>query len=363
MRHAFVSSKLAGVFGEWRNSPAGITVANDKSRFSRVLNTPIMQLFQNIVVAVDLDLQTDRPQHVSTLAVEQATRFAESFDATLTLFSVLDCPDPDAESVCDDGSESFETSDAFDTDDFAALKSIAETARRRLQNIEAELLERGIRAKSKLAFGNPAEEIVRHAEATTADLIVISSRNDCPSQNSRAGLGVTSERVARSAHCPVWCAARMDRNSIDPPDGTSGEVLDVLFATDLQEAARESLDMLIAAAQMLDLRITLLHAVESPWWMARSAEADETSRSQAEVELHEQLAMTDFRTLPFGLLPRIEVGRAYDVIGRVVQELSPDVLVIASDRSADGGIVGETTDRILRTIGCSILILSGSSRL
>jgi len=51
-------------------------------------------------------------------------------------------------------------------------------------------------------IGRAAEEIVRFADETSTDLIVIPTRglNGLP----RALIGSTAEKVTRHAHCPVW---------------------------------------------------------------------------------------------------------------------------------------------------------------
>jgi nucleotide-binding universal stress UspA family protein len=59
---------------------------------------------------------------------------------------------------------------------------------------------RGIEITSSVRSGHPAEEIVRHAEAAGADLIVIGHRGHFL---QRFPLGSTAAKVTHHAHCPV----------------------------------------------------------------------------------------------------------------------------------------------------------------
>jgi nucleotide-binding universal stress UspA family protein len=60
--------------------------------------------------------------------------------------------------------------------------------------------ERGLEVTSTLRPGHPAEEIVRHAESTGANLIVVGHRGHVL---HGFPLGSTAARVTRHAHCPV----------------------------------------------------------------------------------------------------------------------------------------------------------------
>jgi nucleotide-binding universal stress UspA family protein len=61
--------------------------------------------------------------------------------------------------------------------------------------------ETGVDLKSHVAVGHPAEQILRYAEDSHADLIVMGRRGT--TRATRWILGSVSERVMRYAHCPV----------------------------------------------------------------------------------------------------------------------------------------------------------------
>ena len=59
---------------------------------------------------------------------------------------------------------------------------------------------RGMEVTTTIRPGHPAEEIVRHAEAVGADLIVVGHRGHFL---QRFPLGSTAAKVTHHAHCPV----------------------------------------------------------------------------------------------------------------------------------------------------------------
>ena len=59
----------------------------------------------------------------------------------------------------------------------------------------------GVELESHVVVGHPAEQILRYAEDSHADLIVMGRRGT--TRATRWILGSVSERVMRYAHCPV----------------------------------------------------------------------------------------------------------------------------------------------------------------
>jgi nucleotide-binding universal stress UspA family protein len=89
----------------------------------------------------------------------------------------------------------------------ATIGEVEEAARERetffagvLAEARALAAAHGVEVTTSLHPGHPAEEIVRHAEAIGADLIVVGHRGHFL---QRLPLGSTAARVTRHAHCPV----------------------------------------------------------------------------------------------------------------------------------------------------------------
>jgi nucleotide-binding universal stress UspA family protein len=87
------------------------------------------------------------------------------------------------------------------TDYLALLAETRRDAQRRLGALLARARKRGVRARSKLTEGAPAQEIARVARRQRADIIVIGTHGR--TGLARLLLGSVAARVLQLAACPV----------------------------------------------------------------------------------------------------------------------------------------------------------------
>ncbi|MFB3916335.1 MAG: universal stress protein [Terriglobales bacterium] len=117
-------------------------------------------------------------------AVELALSLAVNMDSMVVVLAVAQPPEPPAametQAVVDGAREYYEKT----------LRKIADAAK-----------ENGIQVTTAIAVGHAAEKIVRRAEQTHADLIVVGRRGR--STFEKVIMGSVSERVLRYAPCPV----------------------------------------------------------------------------------------------------------------------------------------------------------------
>lgn len=78
----------------------------------------------------------------------------------------------------------------------------------------AYLRERGIPSEMKIAYGDPAEEIVREAKEGGYELVVVGSRGLGPVEGLL--FGSVSRKVLRDAPCPVLVAGQTMAHRIEP---------------------------------------------------------------------------------------------------------------------------------------------------
>ena len=117
-------------------------------------------------------------------AFAMAADLAGKYGAELEVLCVARPPEPpemvETEALLENAQEHFEQA-------FATLKPLAEAA--------------GVRPKLTVLVGHPADQLIRHAVETKADLIVLGHRGKTLLQ--RWLLGSISKRVVSYAHCPV----------------------------------------------------------------------------------------------------------------------------------------------------------------
>jgi nucleotide-binding universal stress UspA family protein len=125
----------------------------------------------------------------SRQALDYAVPFAQEFGAKITLVHVIP-----PQVYYPLGVKLYEEAEVFE----AAKKTLASRA--------AELVPPELLRETALCRGHPYEEIVRLAQETDADLIIMTTHGHAGV--ARIFLGSTAERVIRHAPCPVLAVRR-----------------------------------------------------------------------------------------------------------------------------------------------------------
>ncbi|HVV99197.1 MAG TPA: universal stress protein [Planctomycetaceae bacterium] len=229
------------------------------------------------------------------------------------------------------------------------------------EEVLAELIReaeaKGVRAQSKLAFGDPSVEITREVLREKHDMLVLAARES--SALRRMLFGGAALRLFRKCPCPVWVARHADDNDLH----------NVLVATDLSETGQDALRAGVTIAQESGARLHVLHVVESPidqGWASTLPEETaskyhEQVHSSAREELREQLDRTDYRAIPAGV--EVSVSDSYGgpdtAILDYIQERRIDLLVMGtSGRSGVSALfMGNTAERLIPEVPCSVLML------
>jgi nucleotide-binding universal stress UspA family protein len=153
----------------------------DEGPASRVDGTPEFTNIQHIVVPVDFSIFAQE-------AVECVVPIAERFNAEVYLVHVLE------RYVYVSGLHGFTTRSAVD-------ENVRERMSGQMKKLIQMFHDRGLQATSRICEGIPDEQIVKAAEETHADLIVMGT-------HGRTGLhhtliGSIAEKVVRRSPCPV----------------------------------------------------------------------------------------------------------------------------------------------------------------
>lgn len=303
-----------------------------------------MQRFRRILVGVDLP-EGESPDALELTAptqeaVRRAVWLAGHTSAEVVFLSVVDTSHIHA----------------LLSDDDEAANTVASAASRMLDELVEGAKADEVAATSRVVEGVAWEEITREVVAGGADLVVVGTRG-----LGRAGrflFGSTGMKLLRACPCPVWIT-RPD------PDWTD---LNILVASDLSDVSQTALDIAVNLGGLAPTKIHLLHSVENPpdrhLWHTGLSEAQigeqrRKLREDSEQRLNNQLAGTDYRIVQPGVQVHVEDGPADVVIERAVKEYGIDLLVMgtAARSGLSGFMLGNTCERLLSSVDCSILTI------
>jgi nucleotide-binding universal stress UspA family protein len=195
-----------------------------------------------------------------------------------------------------------------------------------------------------VAYGQPAQTIVRHAQTHDSNIIAMPTRGN--GSLRRWLLGSVTESVLRHAACAVWTESATGH----PHTRWSP----ILCAVDLESGSDQVLSYASALAETFHANLIVVHAVPpiaegSLWHPSHLPPA--LSHSEAQRKLEELLQRLNIvaETLT-------ETGPAEDAIGLVANRTRTELLVIG--RGARGraeGSVGTHTYELVRTAPCPVV--------
>lgn len=276
-----------------------------------------------ILAATDLSTRSHR-------ALRRAGLVAQANDAELTLVHVVDEDQP------------------------AELVEIETREVERIldEQISAVAELRGVRCRPAVIAGDPFAGILRTAELMKVDLIVMGAHRKQLLRD--IFVGTTIERVIRTGPCPVL----MVNEEVERPYGT------VLTAVDTSEPSAHAIRTAQRLRMIGDAHLTIIHAFfplakgKMSFAGLQRESIDEyvaSERLRATDELVAFLEANEFADQRWSR--RIEEGRPFEVISRLVEAMKPDLLVIGTHgRSGIAkALLGSVTEEALRSLNVDIL--------
>ena len=272
---------------------------------------------RTIVIATDLSGRADR-------AMARGMQLAGQHGANVNLLCVLD----------EDLPANF-------------VESLERDAQRHLGEAAAEAERLGLRATQTLVAGRPHAEILRAAQRSEADLVVLGTHRD--DKFSDMLLGTTVERVIRHGDAPVLVVR----------DRPAGPYRDVLVAVDFSLCSRFALNFALRTAPEASFR--LLHAYETPFPAFLSSEDDAKQWREERRGAFQSFVEEELRKMAGEAAPRTKTILAKgDVIGEISREVStqkPELLVLGTHgRSGLGqAVIGSVARGFLCAPPCDVL--------
>jgi len=211
----------------------------------------------------------------------------------------------------------------------------------------------GVQLQTRVLSGALPGTLSDHAAETHAGLIVVASHGR--TGLSRWLLGSVSERLLRSAPCPVLIVR--GGSASDHP-----RLRRVLVAVDLSEHSRHALGVAGEIARSFGAALDVLYVWAAPFYDAAEhfdAELFERIRQSARSELDEFVASA-------GISPEVAVsvsiasGTPSQKISEHIQAESPDLLVLGSHghRGFKRLMLGSVAETTVRYASCATLVVA-----
>lgn len=196
-------------------------------------------------------------------------------------------------------------------------------------------------AEIKIMRGSAWEELIRSAGNRPDSLLICGTRDEGTVR--RVLFGSTGLKLLRLAPGSVWLVKPRE----DDNDST-----DIIAATDGGNVGADVIATAVPLARSLNARLHIIHAVES-------GPVAPDVLQQAEAVVQQQLANTDYRTLPFGVKVIVKSGSPDRSILDAVKEVNADLVVMgtSSKTGVSGLLPGSTVERLLPELSCSVLAI------
>jgi universal stress protein E len=305
-----------------------------------------MSHFQNLLVGIDLShcarLSFDALPPVALDLWRRSVWLAQRTSAKITFFGALNLTEELLLML-------------EEKHRLVVIRKIEDEASAVVGELVQKARETGVAARGVFVRGIGWFEIVHQVLRENHDLVMVGTRR-------RSGMahrlfGNTAKKLLRRCPCPVWvCKPEWQ----DRP-------LNILVASDLRPASGAALALAVRLAKAASANLRLLHAIDYPvYHLWLTALPDEVGRDyhlrvlgHAERVLHDQLEQTDHRDLaePIRVHVTDKVGQPDQVILQCIREFNIDLLVIGTvGRSgATGAMIGNTAERLLPELPCSLL--------
>ena len=228
-----------------------------------------------------------------------------------------------------------------------------------LEEMATPLRERGLPVETDVTTGSPFVELIRRVVAKEHDLVIKTAQNlDSPLGGM---LGTTALHLMRKCPVPVWV--------VKPP--TSERFNRVLAAIAPKPAGEgenllsfKILKLAASLAEASGSRLDVVHA----WWLSSESllRGRRINMPPAKIEALLQEVRASAEEALTGLISRVDLsrvsaqvhiakGQPYQVISDFAANSDVAVMGTLSRSGIEGLLIGNTAERVLRQVECSVL--------
>jgi nucleotide-binding universal stress UspA family protein len=238
------------------------------------------------------------------------------------------------------------------TGDYAEFcRALREAGKERLQEFVMKHTLGEIRPELVAHEGVAPDSILSFAQARKTDLIVMGTHGR--RGYDRVVLGSVTNRVMRSALCPVLAICKPPHDSMTPGEQRQHihHLSQILFCTDFSENSERALDYAISATAEYDADLTLLHVLEDVPSPTKTEEVIATATERVTTRIPQEGRKT------LKIKTAVRVGKPYQQIIQLALEAQMDMVVmgVRGRGALDLAVFGSTTYRVLQLGPCPVL--------
>jgi nucleotide-binding universal stress UspA family protein len=223
-------------------------------------------------------------------------------------------------------------------------RALREGGKEQLQEFVKKHTHDEIQPELVVHEGIAADSILSFAQERKADLIVVGTHGR--RGFDRLVLGSVTDRVMRTAPCPVLAISKLPHDSSAAGEGRRHvhHLSRILFCTDFSENSERALNYAISTTAEYDAELTLLHVLEEVPSPAKTEEAIATATEHLD-KLIPQEARKSLK-----IRRAVRMGKPYQQIIQFLAEAQIDMVTMGvSGRGAlDRAVFGSTTYRVMQ---------------
>jgi nucleotide-binding universal stress UspA family protein len=230
-------------------------------------------------------------------------------------------------------------------------QALRESGKEQLQEFVNKHTHDEIQPELLVQVGVAADSILSFAQSQETDVIVMGTHGR--RGFDRLMLGSVTDRVMRTAPCPVLAASK-------PPHGSVGagrerghvhHLSRILFCADFSENSERALKYAISATAEYDAELTLLHVLEGAPSVAKTEEA----MAVAAERLDKLIPPEGRQTL--NIKTAVRIGKTYAQIIQLAEDARIDLVTmgVRGRGALDVAVFGSTTYRVMQLGSCPVL--------
>jgi nucleotide-binding universal stress UspA family protein len=230
-------------------------------------------------------------------------------------------------------------------------QALRESGKKQLQEFVENHPRDEIQPELVVQTGVAADSILSFAQLRKADVIVMGTHGR--RGFDRLMLGSVTDRVMRTAPCPVLVASKPPQASVavGKERGHVHHLSRILFCADFSENSEGALKYAISATAEYDAELTLLHVLEG---VPSQAETEEAMAAAAE-RLERLIPLEGRKTLK--IKTAVRIGKPYAQIIQLALETQIDLVTmgVRGRGALDVAVFGSTTYRVMQLGSCPVL--------